>query len=254
MSEVLPSVEDEGPRIVRRAADATVPLRMIGGVAIHAHAAHGLPPALSRSYGDIDLVTLNGRSGDVQKLMTSAGYEANTSFNTLNGADRLVFYDRVHGRQVDVFVGSFRMCHEIPIRRDRFERDAMTLPLAELLLTKLQIVNINEKDLRDIYGLVHEHEVGDDDDDVINANVIADVLASDWGLWRTSRMTIERSRAYLAEVSLSEEATALIDERLSRLWSRVEERPKSLRWRGRARIGDRVRWYEEPDEISHQQL
>jgi hypothetical protein len=254
MTEILEGIEQEGGRIVRRAASAGVPLRMIGGVAVHAHAAGGLPPAFSRPYRDIDLVTLRGRSGDVQRFMQELGYEPNVSFNTLNGADRMVFYDRAHGRQLDVFVGAFRMCHEIPIRPERFEKDRVTLPLAELLLTKLQIVSLNEKDLRDIYGLVHEHEVREDDDDAINAEVVAAALAADWGLWRTSRMTLERSRAHLAEMELPQGAEDLIEARLAALWERVEARPKGVRWRGRARIGDRVRWYEEPDEITHQQL
>jgi hypothetical protein len=250
----LPGIEDEGPRIVRHAAASGIPLRLLGGVAIHAHASRGLPLVLRRSYGDIDLVTLRGKGGEVQTLMTSCGYEPNMSFNTLNGADRMIFYDRDHRRQVDLFIGSFRMCHEIPIPRDRFERDPMTLPLAELLLTKLQIVSVNEKDLRDIFAIVHEHDVREDDDDAINARVIALALSGDWGLWRTSQITIERSRAFLPDVDLPAVSRRLIDERLVRLWDHVEAQSKSIRWRGRSRVGDRMRWYEEPDEIAHAQL
>ena len=125
------------------------------------------------------------------------------------------------------------------------------MPLAELLLTKLQIVELNHKDLLDIWAIVHEHDVAEHDDDAINAARIAELLAADWGLWRTSRQSVEEARARLSESELPENDRSLIDERLQRLWERVEAQPKGLRWRGRAKVGDRAKWYEEPEEIGH---
>lgn len=136
------------------------------------------------------------------------------------------------------------------ICRERLELDRYTLPLAELLLTKLQIASLNRKDLVDIYGLTVAHEVADSDENTINSAVIADLLARGWGLWRTSRQTIERSLEHLEAFALEPELDTRIRVRLEQLWSEVERRPKSARWRARARVGDRVRWYEEPDEVA----
>jgi hypothetical protein len=250
MDEILEAVDQEGLRVIEVAHDRGVLVRVVGGVAVSMHAEGGLPGPLQRDYKDLDLVTVPGNSGDVQQLLVSLGYEPNDSFNALNGALRLLFYDRIHGRQVDVFVGQFRMCHEIPIRRERLELDGWTLPLAELLLTKLQIASLNRKDLVDIYGLTVGHEVANIDENTINSGVVADLLAKDWGLWRTSRQTIERSLEHLGDFALEPELATRIRARLEHIWNEVELRPKGARWRARARLGDRMRWYEEPDEVA----
>jgi hypothetical protein len=254
MSPILDPIHDEGCRIIDEATAGNVPLRLLGGVAVRAHAPEGLPPALTRTYQDIDLVTLHGKTGKTQELLVGLGYEANTSFNARNGASRLVFYDREHARQVDVFVGAFRMCHEIPISAERLIVDPYTLPLAELLLTKLQIVALNEKDLCDIYGILYLHEVAEHDNGAVNGAVIARLLAADWGLWRTSTATLQQGRDHLGETALDNASQCLLVERLEQLSAMIETQPKSRRWRMRARVGERVRWYEEPEEIAHQQL
>ena len=222
----------------------------MGGVAVALHAPQGLPEPLRRSYGDIDLVTVRKAGRDTTRLLTELGYEPNERFNAINGTSRLVLYDRPNNRQVDVFIGDFRMCHRIPIA-DRLQVDSPTLPLAELLLTKLQIVQLNEKDLLDIYALLVSHDVADHDDDAVNADLIATLLSSDWGLWRTARQVVETARAQLQDSRLTAEQQQVLDDRLARLWETVERRPKSVRWRSRARIGERARWFDDPEEIAH---
>lgn len=253
MGPILPDIVAEAARVLDSADADGVTLRALGGVAVHLHSTSGVHPELRRAYQDIDLVTARKQGREVGRLLTSLGYEENERFNAMNGSHRLVFYDVEHGRQLDVFVGEFRMCHVIPIA-DRLHMDSRTVPLAELLLTKLQVVHLNEKDLRDIWAIVHEHEVEEHDDDSINVARIAELLASDWGLWRTSRQTVETARGHLGDSALSAEDRRLVDDRLTRLWGRVEEQPKGLRWRSRARIGDRSKWYEEPEEVAHATL
>src|SRR4029450_517652 len=97
--------------------------------------------------------------GATTKLFKAGGYEPHVAFNALHGGDRLLFFDNDHDRQVDVFVGVFSMCHKIPLD-GRIEVDPVSIPLAELLLTKLQVVELNEKDVRDALALLHDHEVG----------------------------------------------------------------------------------------------
>jgi hypothetical protein len=247
---VLADVVDEARRVVSGANDAQLLVRAIGGVAVALHSAGGVHPALARPYADLDLVTTRRHGRAAAGLMRELGYEPNERFNAMNGATRLVFLDREHARRVDVFVEEFRMCHEIPIAA-RLHVDDQTVPLAELLLTKLQIVRLNEKDLHDLWAIVLEHDVAGHDDDAVNSAHVAQLLATDWGLWRTTRQTIETARERLPASPLSAPERALVDERLARLWERVEAEPKGLRWRSRARLGDRSRWYEEPEEIAH---
>ena len=248
-----PDVVAEATRLIEAANADGCTVRVMGGVAISMHAAGGIHPALRRTYRDIDLVTARKDGRRALKMLEAAGYEPNERFNAMNGGRRLVLYDMQNARQLDVFVGAFAMCHKIPIA-ERLEADPTTLPLAELLLTKLQVVRTNRKDVIDICAILLDHEVGDADDDMINAPHIASLLAGDWGLWRTSRGTIEATRTQLTTTGLEPSERAVIDGRLTALWERVELQPKSLRWRSRAKIGERTRWYEEPEEVEHRSL
>jgi hypothetical protein len=249
MSSIRPDIVDEARRVIAGARNQEVTLRAVGGVAVQLHA-DPVHPAFVRPYRDLDLVTTRKQGRAAAKVLRELGYQPNERFNAMNGASRLVFYDVEHERQVDVFVGEFRMCHAIPIA-DRLHLEAETVPLAELLLTKLQIVQLNDKDLRDMWAILHEHEVAEHDEDAVNAAHVARLLAADWGLWRTSRQTVETARAHLADAPLETADRELLDDRLVQLWQRVEDEPKSLRWRGRAKVGERAQWYEQPEEVAH---
>jgi hypothetical protein len=235
----------EARRLVEAATRKGVMVRVLGSVAVHLQAPDP-GPLLTRPIKDIDIATRRGSRAAVTKRLTGAGYVPDEMFNALHGARRLLFYDP-NGRKLDVFIGDFSMCHMIPIT-DRLERDPLTIPLAELLLTKLQIVELNETDQRDIYNLTYHHAVTSGDGTGIEGDFIAGICARDWGLWRTSRSTIERCRTNLAAYDLDAGASALITERLDVLWALIDNAPKTAKWRLRNRVGDRVRWYEEPEE------
>lgn len=245
-----PDIVDEAERVLEGAAAAGVVVRPLGGVAVRLHVSGPMHSALARPYADLDLVAGRRGARDVSRLLVDLGYEANERFNAMSGGSRLVFYDRSNSRHVDVFVGEFRMCHQVALG-DRLGADPRTVPLAELLLTKLQVVQLNEKDLMDIWAIVLEHDVDDHDDETINGSVVARALSPDWGFWRTAGGTVTAARSGLATSGLSPEEQQTIDARLVALWNRVEQEPKSLRWKSRARIGERSRWYEEPEEIAH---
>jgi hypothetical protein len=234
----------EGARVLSAARDRGLPLRLLGGVAVRLRARNGLPPALERTYGDLDFVTARRASGPAQKFFRELGYEPHVSFNGLNSKDRLLFFDEEHGRQVDTFVGAFRMCHEIPLE-GRLELDETSIPLAELLLTKLQVIELNEKDVRDAVALLHGRELGDEDGDTVNAGRIAQLCSEDWGLWRTITRNLEACRQ---EVGAYGEDLAVVGNAFSELERRIEAEPKSRAWRMRARIGERKRWYDLPEE------
>jgi hypothetical protein len=237
----------EAERLLRAAEEEGVLLRLLGGAAVRLRARSPLPQPLERAYADIDFVTGRGSSGQVQRFFREQGYDANVAFNALNSKERLLFFDDPHRRQVDVFVGSFRMSHEIPLD-GRLDVDAATIPLAELLLTKLQIHELNEKDVRDTLALLHDHPVTEDDSGV-NAARVGKLCAADWGLWRTITANLDTCRAHVDRYPLDAAKCEEIETRLRALRERVEQEPKSRAWRLRAKIGERKRWYEVPEEV-----
>ncbi len=236
----------ETRRLVEASNELGLIVRALGGVAVCLQSpADG--PLLQRSCGDIDVATRRESRRGLVDLLKSEGYVPDDMFNALHGSRRLLFFDEVNQRKLDVFVGEFSMCHVIPIT-DRLERDPLTVPLAELLLTKMQVVELTERDQRDIYNLTYHHELIVGGGPGIEADVVAALCAKDWGLWRTSKATIERCQTNLAEYRLEASATERITDRLRTLWRHIDDAPKTTRWRLRSRVGDRVRWYEEPEE------
>lgn len=248
MTAILPGVVDEAERLLDQAQRDGTTLALLGGVAVRLRAPE-VPPSLDREYKDIDFAVPKGRGGDADKLLRAGGYEPEITFNAMMGKERMLFHDTAHGRQVDVFVGSFRMCHQIPFG-NRLVPGERTVPLAELLLTKLQIIELNEKDVRDTVLLFHGHEVADhDDDDAVNGARIAELCAGDWGLWRTITGNLTRCREHLGDYELPEGAVERVGQRLDEVMARIDEAPKSRGWKLRAKIGERKRWYELPEEV-----
>jgi hypothetical protein len=242
----MPLIPDANPQLVRavevveRAQHEGIRLRLIGGVAVALHS----PSALSarRDYADIDLVAdrVDGRQLDA--LIAQSGYRPDVRFNSVHGGKRRL-YLQDGGRQIDVFVSDFEMCHRLPLG-ERLEADFPTVPLAELFLTKAQIVQLNEKDVFDLAALLVDHEVGPGDDDVINADRIAQLCAHDWGLWRTVTGTLGR----LPDLTKNEAQRALVEARDASIRAAIDAAPKSGRWKRRARVGERIRWYELPED------
>jgi hypothetical protein len=246
---IRPDVVEEAGRLLESAESRGLPLRVLGGVAIRMRAPGELPAALRRDYADADFLTAKGASGRAQEFFREEGYEPQVAFNALHGRERLLFFDDGNDRQVDVFVGGFEMSHKVPVA-ERMELEPHTLPLAELLVTKLQIAELNEKDLRDALALFHGHAVNEGDGDSINAARVAKLCATDWGLWRTLTGNLATCREHLGRYELPEEDRRRIDTRIESLLDRLEREPKSRGWKLRAKIGERKRWYTTPEEVA----
>lgn len=246
--EILPGAIEEAQRLVALAAERGLTMRLLGGLAIRVHSPSAAHRALARAYPDLDFALAGKRGDRLEALLSEAGYAPNKSFNLYNGDRRLLFFDETHDRQVDVFVGGFHMCHRLPIT-DRIGLEPLTLPLAELLLTKMQVVQMNEKDVRDLCALLLDHPLGDHDDDVINLPLVAGVCAEDWGLWKTVTLSIEKVRDFSDAYDLDAGQKLTLAERLGVLRQALDDAPKSLKWKARARVGERVQWYELPEEV-----
>jgi hypothetical protein len=246
----LTHLEDEMQRIVSEAQKQDIFLRLIGGLAVKAHCPHAGHRALEREYPDIDFVTDKTGAKRLTDFLPAMGYTPNKTFNTLSGDRRQLYYDEPRGRQIDVFIGDFEMCHKLPLA-DRLDVEPLTIPLAELFLSKAQVVQLNRKDVLDLLALLVDHEVGPQDEETINTQVIADLCANDWGLYTTILMTIRKLDDVLdgGDIELDKSQVQTIRGRLATIQGTMEAAPKSLAWKMRAKVGTRVRWYEEVEEV-----
>jgi len=235
----------EGSRVAAAAVAAGIRLKLTGGVAVALRCPSAQEPPLRREYADVDMV---GRSDDGKRiigLLTDLGYEPDEAFNALHGATRLFFWDRHNDRQLDVFLDRVEMCHKIDLRQ-RLDGEDLTIPLADVLLMKLQVVETNHKDYVDVISLLSDHTFTDDDGG-LNLPYLAGLASSDWGLWRTVTMVAART----AEAARSLEGfggAGRVGEQVTRFTRALEDEPKTRGWRLRARVGERKRWYEIPEE------
>jgi hypothetical protein len=244
-AEIRESLVEEAHRLLAAAREREVPLRLLGGVAIQMLLAERMDERFQRESADLDFLTTRRAGRAVEELLAGAGWEPERQFNALNGARRLLFEDPPSGHKIDVFV---EMCHALPLA-ERLSVREDTLPAAELAMTKLQVVSLNAKDRSDLYALLHALEVADHDEDAINAVRIAELTSGDWGLHHTFELNFARLREGLTEVGLSEQEQATMRARIDALHEAIEQAPKSRGWRMRARVGERKRWYEEPEEV-----
>ncbi len=235
----------EAERIGAAAREAKVSAKLVGGVAVNLHSQSATRPPLKRKYGDLDFVAPSKQRGAVQKLFESLGYQGDMRFNTLNGHQRLLYLDDSNGRQIDIFIDRMRMCHVIELA-DRLGMDGPCLTPADLLLSKLQVYEVNQKDLVDTVALLLDHPIADSDEDAINAPYLARLCSQDWGLHRTLQMNTQRVREASHELDVP---AAVVEQRLDELWQAIDAEPKSLKWKLRSRVGDRMSWYELPEEV-----
>jgi hypothetical protein len=243
--------EHELKRIIKASEDAGVVLRVIGSLAfqMHCHKYGNLQQAMGRAYTDLDFAAYGRQTGAVRELLSGLGYRENREVFIVSGGERAIFDRPEIGMHVDVFYEKLDFCHVI--RWDgRLEVDAPSIPLAELLLEKMQIVQINEKDVIDTIMLLLEHPLGDTDQETINIKRVAQLCGEDWGLWRTTSMNLDKVRSLAQDYKqLTAEQKARVSEQVGAALRRLEQEPKTLAWRLRARVGDRVKWYKDVDEV-----
>lgn len=231
--------------MVDAATERGIAAPALGGLAVHMRCPSAHEPPLAREYKDLDLVIRRDAARELTALLGDLGYAAEEEFNALHGRRRLMFWDPRNGRQLDVFVDEMVMCHTLDLR-DRVRPGERTLDPADLLLAKLQVVEVNEKDLQDAAALLADHEPGAPDG--IDADRIATLFAGDWGWWRTGTGTLERVADYAGGLD-GFAGAGVVRERAAELRERIDGEPKSRRWRMRAKVGERVRWYELPEEV-----
>jgi len=238
-------------RTVEAAAERDISLRLIGGQGVR-YLTPEFPPR-ARDDQDMDFASVSRTSGDLLRFFSDLGFSADERFNALHGRSQM-FFSTPDGRtSVDVVMDELRMCHVLDFR-ERIDRQPHTLDVVDLLLSKLQVVELNAKDAHDIVYLLAAFQVREGDEvGTIGLGRFGEVLGGDWGWWRTVTANLDAMAEDLASGRIQGPEGARFDpeEQARRLRAHADAVPKSLRWKLRARIGDRVRWYELPEEVAH---
>jgi hypothetical protein len=243
--------ENELRRIIDASDKAGVLLRVLGSLSFQMHCPkYGyLQAAMGRAYTDIDFAGYKKQTREIKALMAGLGYVEDREVFIVSEGDRSIF-NHPNGLHVDVFYDKLDFSHVISWS-GRLEVDAPTIPLAEMLVEKMQIVQINEKDIIDTIMLLLEHPLGNKDKETINIDHVARLCAKDWGLWRTTSMNlgkVEQMANHYAQLSAEEKMH--VAGQVQAALKRMEAEPKPTAWKLRARVGDRVKWYKEVDEVS----
>lgn len=244
-------ITEEARQVLAGCSAEKVTARLIGGLAVAWHQHEPTPPDLQRSYADIDIVIGRKEGRAAKSALLQLGYVPNERFNALHGDRRLLFYDQVNDRQLDVFVGSFAMCHALDLS-SRLTMLPDTLCIADLLLTKLQIVEINAKDLIDAVQLLRNHAVGRADEpgkDELSLDRLCAVTSTDWGWYTTLSDNLAKTVAF-APAKLDEPDRVAVEARVQQIRQAIDQAGKSLRWKARARLGRHSPWYELPEEVA----
>ena len=231
--------------LIERAQAQGATLRALGGlgIALRAGEAH---PALQREFADVDVATGRKDRRPVTAAMEEAGLQPDPEFNALQGARRQIWWTPNRSLHVDVFLGEFTMCHSLSLD-ERLGVDHPALPAADLLLMKLQVVELNHKDVTDAAALLSTHRLGEDDEPgSINRKRIVEVLSNDWGFYTTAGDNLERIPGLVSE--LDPELGRQVTTKAAEIRDEIEAAPKSRAFKLRARVGRRKRWYAVPDE------
>ena len=244
---------DQALGIVERAQTRGVYLRILGSTAFRIHSPDyvAVHKAMDRPLTDIDFMAYSKQDREMEAALIGEGYKLVVAALTPElFATRRIFNHPTNGIHIDVFLDELSMCHKIPFR-NRLEVDSPTIPLAELVLEKTQIVHLNEKDIKDMLILLAAHPVADHDRDTINGKYIAGLLSKDWGFYYTTKLNLSRIRKGLEvyRQPFSEQDVQHIIERLDLLEQMIEEAPKSIGWKARAAVGPKVKWYNDVDEV-----
>jgi hypothetical protein len=245
-------------RISEEADKRGIILRIIGAIAIRTHCPKYkyLEYDLGRMLTDIDFVGYDRDTKRIRELFVDLDYREDPAIRAMMSgmgmgkmSKRLIFYEDNLGIHSDVFLDEMKFCHIVNFK-NRLEKDFPTVPLADMLLSKLQIVKINEKDIIDSVVLLREHPVGPTDEETINEDYIAGLFAADWGFWRTATENLQKIKSFAQGYDkLTDEDKKDVVTKVENLEERIDKQPKSMKWKMRNRVGDKKQWYEDVEEV-----
>ncbi len=247
--DIVAELVSEMNRLIVAAHRQRIHLRAFGGLAIYEHSRSD-PRLFHRESPDVDFMVPKKEWRQLESFFQEMGYSPHKQFNLLNGSQRQIYYSKLTGHRVDILVGDFEMCHKLPLN-GRFKMHPITIPLAELFLSKAQIVQLNRKDAFDMISLLLNNDLGDEQEGKIGLERIARLCAHNWGLYKTTTLNLKRVEDLLfaEDLGLGEAERQLVLQRVQKIKSVLESKPKSVAWRMRNLLGTRVRWYAEVEEV-----
>lgn len=258
---------EDALRIVEESAKLKANLRILGALAVRIHCEefgelHRRLKRLGsedRVFTDIDLVGYSKERNKVRMLMEDVfGFKYSEQFMLMHGKERLLYFHPSGLYHVDIFFDKLKFSHDIDFGsssdKGRLKLDFPTIPLADLLLEKLQIHEINEKDIKDIVVLLRAHNLGcEDQKETINAKYIAKILADDWGFWYDAKMNLDKVRLfmgkYLEDGILSQADFDDLCVKLETLINFIDVEPKTKNWKKREKMGINKKWWRPVEEI-----
>lgn len=248
---------DEAVQLIEGARKGGVVVRLVGSLGVRLHCADTgqLHDELGRRVKDIDVVCRKKDRNALRDFFERRGYEIDRDLLIAMEGTRYVFRHPQREVEIDVFVDDLDFNHLVPLK-GRLERHALTIPLEELVLHKLQVVRPTTGDYKDLFALFSIHDIGSGDDpEVIEASHIAAVLARDWGFHHTAVANLERLRAAMGESSsklgvpsVSDAVREKVERRIDALQGAIADQPKSVRWKARAKVGERMQWWQDVDD------
>ena len=240
---------EEAKRIIDLAQNRNIQLKLLGGVAFYFRCPSARSDKLRRKYVDLDFICRKDHAAKLNSLFTELDYVPREVFNALQGDRRLIYNDLRNSRRVDIFLDIFEMCHKFNFKeRLNVDDSFYTIPLADLLLTKLQIVEFNHKDLNDMACMIIDHDVSESEDgDFINGGYIAEICSGQWGIYKTVITNLSNLDSHISSLELDESTKTIASSRIDCIRKLIESAPKSMKWKLRASVGEKVKWYELPE-------
>lgn len=234
---------DAAGKIIDSAESRGVSMRLLGGLAFKYLCPSTKEPRFYRKNKDIDLAGRHEDVREIMKVMETLGYKPREIFNKLSMGQRLIYYDPLNRRRVDIFLDEFVMCHKLDLRQCLLP-GTHTIPITDLVMTKLQVVEMTEKEYLDLVAAFRDFDVSESESGIIGKK-IARACAKDWGLYKTFSKSLEAIREKAR--NLQSDDMNVIVTRVDRLRRMLEEEPKSLSWRVRGKIGEKAKWYDLPE-------
>lgn len=241
---------EEARHLTDEAQKLGMALRVMGPIALH----HYFPDHVDlyrrmerlgeRVFTDIDYASYGKFRNKMVPFFEQQGYTLEKRAAMISGGTRLIFFgDRVP--MIDVFFDRLDYNHPINYQ-GRLDLHPYCVSLADLLLQKLQIVQINDKDLKDAMLLLLAAQIGDEDNGVINAKYVAKIMSEDWGFYYTATTNLEKVKTAVAGVKALESGQQKrIQGQADLLLKHIEDMPKSWGWKNRAKVGAKKLWYKE---------
>ena len=257
---------DDARRIVEEAAQRGIHLKLLGAIAIRLNASKYADLFLrldrlksENKFTDIDLAAYGKQRIQVRRLLQELGFEVNQQSLLMHGNSRMIFEHAQKGYSLDVFFDKLQFSHDVQFGRrpdeGRLGLSPLTLPPADLVLEKLQIHEINEKDLKDLVLLFAANTIGNsEDENVINGKHIASILSSDWEFWYEAKLNLEKLlkflRSYVNEKLIDAGVETIVRSRVEELTRLIDEEPKSKDWQKRSKAGPEKKWWRDVEERS----